>query len=44
MPSTTKLKLSGELKVRIALATQQTGKTAHAFMVEALLAREEVAR
>ena len=44
MPGTTKLKLSGELKVRIALAAQQTGKTAHAFMVEALLAREEVAR
>ena len=44
MASTTTLKLSDELKVRIASAARQTGKTAHAFMVEALLAREEVAR
>jgi predicted transcriptional regulator len=44
MPGTTTLKLSRELKGRIALAAQQTGKTAHALVADALLAREEVAR
>lgn len=43
MPSTTTLKLSYELKVRIASVAQQTGKTAHAFMVEALELQTELA-
>ena len=43
MTDTTTLKLSGELKARIALAAQQTGKTAHAFMVEALELQTELA-
>lgn len=43
MPSTTTLKLSDELKVRIASAARQTGKTAHAFMVEALELQTELA-
>ncbi|WP_306477475.1 CopG family ribbon-helix-helix protein [Methyloversatilis sp.] len=43
MTGTTTLKLSGELKARIALAAQQTGKTAHAFMVEALELQTELA-
>ena len=34
--STTTLKIPGALKVRIADAAQQAGKSAHAFMVEAL--------
>lgn len=34
--STTTLKLSDALKVRIADAAEQAGKSAHAFMVEAL--------
>jgi len=36
MASTTTLKLPEELKARIASAAQATGKSAHAFMVEAL--------
>lgn len=43
MPGTTTLKLSDELKARIASAAQQTGKTAHAFMVEALELQTELA-
>ncbi|MCQ9377567.1 CopG family ribbon-helix-helix protein [Methyloversatilis sp. XJ19-49] len=43
MASTTTLKLSDELKVRIASAAQQSGKTAHAFMVEALELQTELA-
>jgi predicted transcriptional regulator len=43
MTSTTTLKLSDELKARIASAAQQTGKTAHAFMVEALELQTELA-
>ena len=43
MPSTTTLKLSDELKARIASAARQTGKTAHAFMVEALELQTELA-
>lgn len=34
--STTTLALSAELKVRIAAAAQQSGKSAHAFIAEAL--------
>lgn len=36
MSATTTLKLPDELKARIAVAAEQTGKTPHAFMVEAL--------
>jgi predicted transcriptional regulator len=36
MAATTTLKLSEVLKARIASAAQATGRTAHAFMVEAL--------
>ena len=43
MSSTTTLKLSDELKARIASAAQQSGKTAHAFMVEALELQTELA-
>lgn len=43
MTSTTTLKLSDELKARIASAAQQTGKTAHAFMVDALELQTELA-
>jgi predicted transcriptional regulator len=43
MTSTTTLKLSDELKARIASVAQQTGKTAHAFMVEALELQTELA-
>jgi len=43
MTGTITLKLSDELKARIALAAQQTGKTAHAFMVEALELQTELA-
>lgn len=43
MTGTTTLKLSDELKARIASAARQTGKTAHAFMVEALELQTELA-
>lgn len=43
MTSTTTLKLPDELKARIAAAAQQSGKTAHAFMVEALELQTELA-
>ena len=36
MTATTTLKLPDELKARIAAVAQQSGKSAHAFMVEAL--------
>ncbi len=36
MAATTTLKLPEELKARIAAAAQATGKTPHAFMIEAL--------
>jgi predicted transcriptional regulator len=38
MASTTTLKLSEELKIRIAAAAEAAGKTPHGFMVEALAA------
>lgn len=43
MTRITTLKLSDELKARIASAAQQTGNTAHAFMVEALELQTELA-
>lgn len=43
MPSTATLKLSDKLKARIASAAQQTGKTSHAFIVEALELQTELA-
>ena len=39
MSSTTTLKLSEELKARIAGAAKASGKTQHAFMIEALAAQ-----
>lgn len=39
MSSATTLTLSAELKARIAAAAQQSGKSEHAFVVGALLAR-----
>jgi predicted transcriptional regulator len=42
MPGTTTLRLSDELKARIASAAQQAGKTAHAFMVKALELQTEL--
>ncbi len=36
MAATTTLKLSEELKARVAFAAQASGRTSHAFMVEAL--------
>lgn len=43
MAATTTLKLPEELKVRIASAAQATGKSAHAFMIEALEAQAHLA-
>jgi predicted transcriptional regulator len=43
MSVTTTLKLPDELKARIAAAAEQTGKTPHAFMVEALQMQTELA-
>ena len=43
MTATTTLKLPEELKVRIASAAQATGKSAHAFMIEALEAQAHLA-
>lgn len=47
MASTTTLKLSGELKTRIARLARETNRTAHSFMIAALereVAREERVR
>ena len=43
MSSTTTLKLPDALKSRIASAAEFTGKTPHAFMLEALQAQTELA-
>lgn len=43
MASTTTLKLSDELKSRIASVAQASGKAPHAFMVEALEAQARLA-
>lgn len=43
MTATTTLKLPDELKARIAAVAQQSGKSAHAFMVEALQLQTELA-
>lgn len=43
MQATTTLKLSGELKERITLAASASGKTAHAWMVEAIEAQTALA-
>lgn len=43
MTATTTLKLPDELKARIAAVAQQCGKSAHAFMVEALQLQTELA-
>lgn len=43
MTATTTLKLPDDLKARIATAAKQTGKTSHAFMVEALQLQTELA-
>lgn len=43
MSATTTLKLSDDLKARIAVAAEQSGKTPHAFMVEALQLQTELA-
>jgi predicted transcriptional regulator len=43
MSATTTLKLPDDLKARIAIAAEQTGKTPHAFMVEALQMQTELA-
>ena len=43
MAATTTLKLPEELKARIASAAQASGKSAHAFMVEALEAQARLA-
>jgi len=43
MTATTTLKLPDELKARIAAVAQQSGKSAHAFMVEALELQTELA-
>lgn len=44
MTATTTLKLPEELKVRIASAAQAAGKSAHAFMVEALDTQARLAK
>ena len=43
MASTTTLKLPEKLKARIAAAAQATGKSPHAFMIEALEAQARLA-
>lgn len=43
MAATTTLKLPEELKVRIASAAQASGKSSHAFMIEALEAQARLA-
>ncbi len=43
MSATTTLKLPDDLKARIAIVAEQTGKTPHAFMVEALRMQTELA-
>jgi len=43
MAATTTLKLPEELKARIASAAQESGKSPHAFMVEALDAQARLA-
>ena len=43
MASTTTLKLTDELKLRIASLAQASGKAPHAFMVEALEAQAHLA-
>ncbi len=43
MAATTTLKLSEELKARIASAAQASGRTPHAFMVEALETQSRLA-
>lgn len=43
MSATTTLKLPDELKTRIAAVAEQSGKTPHAFMVEALQLQTELA-
>lgn len=43
MAATTTLKLPEELKARIASAAQASGKSPHAFMVEALEAQTRLA-
>ncbi|NTV95710.1 MAG: ribbon-helix-helix protein, CopG family [Thiobacillus sp.] len=43
MTTTTTIKLQDSLKERIAQAAAATGKSAHAFMVEALQAQTELA-
>ncbi len=43
MAATTTLKLPEELKARIASAAQVSGKSAHAFMIEALEAQVRLA-
>ena len=43
MAATTTLKLSEELKARIALSAQASGKSPHAFMLEALEAQARLA-
>ncbi len=42
MTATTSLKLPAELKARIASAAEISGKTPHAFMVEALTAQADL--
>jgi predicted transcriptional regulator len=44
MTGTTRLKLSDEVKARIASAARQTGKTAHAFMFDALELQTDLAQ
>lgn len=42
MPTTTSLKLPAELKAPIADAARQSGKTTHAFMIDALSAQADL--
>jgi predicted transcriptional regulator len=43
MPSSTTLKLSAELKDRVAEAAEAAGRSPHAFMVEAIEAQTQLA-
>ena len=43
MTTTTTIKIPGELKERVAAAAQASGKSTHAFMVEAIEKQTELA-
>lgn len=43
MPTTTTIRIEDDLKARVATAAERAGKTAHAFMLDAIAQRVEQA-